>query len=159
MKRTLFAAAVALTALISAGCQSAPDGTEGGEPETAPRGPSVLSPAAAQAALSGKVQFDPHVRPILESRCLPCHHAGGVPGIFRMEHRADVFRIGAHGMRIVPGQPEKSMLFLNPRGTHAAVKAMPPVGNRLTKDELSILGRWITQGADWPASARKLAPR
>jgi hypothetical protein len=51
---------------------------------------------------------------------------------------------------LVPGQPERSLLLTKIEGAHAHVKAMPPVGERLTQDEVRILERWIRQGAKWP---------
>jgi len=43
----------------------------------------------------------------------------------------------------LPGEPEKSLIFLNPGGTHQNIQVMPPVGNRLTQEELSILRRRV----------------
>jgi cytochrome c5 len=127
------------------------------ESETAPTGPSVLSAAATQQALEGKVSFRNHLKPVLESRCLPCHNGKTVIGLFELTSREKAFQPGPLGPRIIPGQPDKSLLFLNPGGTHKAVQVMPPVGNRLTPDELKLLRRWIVQGAEWPAgSAGKL---
>ena len=119
--------------------------------ETAPVGPGVLSEKAQQAAMSGKVSFSKHVAPVLQSRCLPCHNGKTMPNLFSMTSRTAAFLSGALGPRIVPGSPDKSLLFLNPSGTHQAIKVMPPVGNRLTAEDLAILRRWITQGADWPS--------
>lgn len=124
--------------------------TENSGSETAPVGPSVLSEQAMKDALHGKVSFSTHIKPVLESRCLPCHDGKTMPGLFSMTTRDAAFQNGALGPRIVPGKPEQSLLFLNPRGTHKAVNVMPPVGNRLTPEELKLLGRWIEQGADWP---------
>lgn len=127
-------------------------GANGG-PETAPTGPSVLTDSAVQSALHGTVSFAHHIKPVLQSRCVVCHDGKTMPGLFALTSRDAAFQPGARGARIVPGHPEKSLLFLNPKGTHGAVKAMPPVGNRLTADELNILGRWIKQGAEWPSGA------
>jgi hypothetical protein len=97
------------------------------------------------------VEFRAHVAPILENRCLPCHDGTAMPGLYDLSRRSTAFAVGPAGPRIVPGAPEKSLVFLNPGGTHEKLQAMPPVGNRLTKAELSILHRWINQGAAWPA--------
>lgn len=127
--------------------------------ETAPVGPSVLTEQDQQAAMSGKVSFKKHVAPVLESRCLPCHNGKTMPNLFSMTSRAAAFQAGALGPRIVPGSPDQSLLFLNPSGTHKAIQVMPPVGNRLTTEDLAILRRWITQGAEWPAgNSGRLSP-
>jgi uncharacterized membrane protein len=124
--------------------------TENQGSETAPVGPSVLSDPTMKHALQGNVSFSTHIKPVLESRCLPCHDGKTMPGLFSMTTRDAAFQKGALGPRIVPGKPDQSLLFLNPRGTHKAVNVMPPVGNRLTPEELKLLGRWIEQGAEWP---------
>lgn len=132
--------------LVLVSCSTTPPGS----PETAPLGPQVLSGEVQQAAMSGTVRFREHVAPILEMRCLPCHHGPTLPGLFSMTSRAEAFQPGPSGARIVPGHPEQSLLFLNPSGTHQAVQAMPPAGNRLTENDLAVLRRWIAQGAAWP---------
>jgi hypothetical protein len=53
---------------------------------------------------------------------------------------------------LVPGQPDRSLLLTKIKGADAHIKAMPPVGERLTKEELAILRRWVVQGAEWPAA-------
>lgn len=103
-----------------------------------------------KAALGGRVSFVQHIKPVLQSRCFSCHDGRAMPGLFSMATRDSIFQPGARGVRIVPGHPDKSLLFLNPQGTHKSVQVMPPVGNRLTKGELKLLGRWIEQGAEWP---------
>ena len=121
--------------------------------ETAPVGPPVLTEQDQKEAMSGKISFKKHIAPILQSRCLPCHNGKTMPKLFSMTSRTAAFQSGALGPRIVPGSPDKSLLFLNPSGTHKAIKVMPPVGNRLTSEDLAILRRWITQGAEWPAGS------
>lgn len=145
-----------LSALFAFSLLAACRHTPQSESETAPTGPSLLTDKETATALHGKVSFANHIKPILQSRCLSCHNGKTMPGLFDLRNREAVFQVGTMGPRIVPGKPDQSMLFLNPRGTHKAVKAMPPVGNRLTPDELNILKRWIEQGADWPLSAGSL---
>lgn len=141
-------AALALP-LFCTQCRTATD--EG--PETAPVGPSALDAATTKAALSGNVDFVKHVRPVLESHCLPCHNPKGMPGLMNLLSREQTLAPGPHGPRIVPGKPDESLLIKNLSMTHAPVKVMPPVGNRLTPDETKVLRRWITQGAAWPTGS------
>ena len=51
---------------------------------------------------------------------------------------------------LVPGDPEKSTLFLVTVMPDYFVEAMPPTGHRLSDAEASSLYRWIAQGAEWP---------
>ncbi len=143
--RSLFSAlAIALT---FTGCSAPPE-----ESETAPVGPSVLPDAVIAEALRGPVDFNKHVRPILEQNCVACHDGTQmVPGYMNLTNREATLNDGPFGPRIVPGAPDKSLLIKNLAALHAPVRTMPPVGNRLTDDEKKILRNWISAGAPWPA--------
>lgn len=144
---SLLPAFLAALALGFNACSSAPPPGS----ETAPIGPQILSDSAQQAALRGQVSFSQHVAPILQSRCLPCHDGKTLIGILDLTSRRRAFLPGPSGQpRIVPGDPSRSLLFLNPQAAHHSVQAMPPVGNRLTEGDLAVLRRWISQGAPWP---------
>jgi hypothetical protein len=45
---------------------------------TRPRASSNPHPDACEAKSSSKIEFDTQVKPILQSRCQPCHFSGGV---------------------------------------------------------------------------------
>ncbi len=151
-----FPALLAALALGLTACSTAPPPGS----ETAPIGPQILSDAAQRAALSGPVSFRAHVAPILENRCLPCHNGASLIGILDLSSRRTALLPSPSGQpRIVPGDPARSLLFLNPQAAHHSVNAMPPVGNRLTDGDLAVLRRWIAQGAPWPhGPAGVLAP-
>ena len=148
MKRSLprVPATMLLLALLSA-CQSTTEGPS----ETAPAVGSVLD-GKALATSHGTIVFSTHVKPVLEAKCLPCHQHG-VLDFFTLEDRTQAFAAGAAGPRILPGRPEKSLLLIHAHGQTPGVKAMPPVGERLTEDERRILTAWISQGAVWPRGA------
>jgi hypothetical protein len=120
------------------------------ESETSPVGPSVLSDSVIRNALQGPVSFSSHVKPVLEANCLPCHDGREMPAFLNLSSRGTAFASGPYGPRIVPGKPGDSLLIRNLSAVHAPVKAMPPVGNRLTSDERRILTKWIAEGAPWP---------
>lgn len=127
------------------------------EPETAPANWNVLSPAVL-AGSHGRIDFTAHVRPVLEAKCLMCHQRDVLP-FFSLETRDRAFGSDQAGSRIVPGRPEKSRLLMHVHGTTPGLKAMPPVGDRLTPDEKRILAAWIEQGAHWPSgTAGELDP-
>jgi uncharacterized membrane protein len=144
---------VVVTAFIAA-C-SHPGGTDSG---TSLAGTTVLSAAALKDARQ-KVVFTDHVKPILEAKCVMCHNHKTLPGRMSLESRKAAFSGGASGLPIVPGHPEQSMLITNIKSAPAHMTAMPPVGERITKDELAVLTKWIKDGADWPeGKAGKLNP-
>lgn len=45
--------------------------------DEAPALSSLSAPAAAQPTPSARVDFNTQVRPLLESKCMPCHFTGG----------------------------------------------------------------------------------
>lgn len=112
--------------------------------ETAPENIEVLSEAALSAS-HHTIDFSRHVKPVLEAKCVICHNRKTLP-FFSLENREMAF---AEPARIVPGHPGKSLLIINGTINHA--KTMPPVGNRLTRDEKRILAAWVKQGAVWPS--------
>jgi ankyrin repeat protein len=68
----------------------------------------------------------------------------------RLDRRRDALpnRVGANGVRIVPGDAAKSALYRRISGTESGTR-MPPSGP-LTPEEIKLIGGWIDQGAEWP---------
>ena len=94
--------------------------------------------------------FEKHVKPILQTKCVMCHTMEAQPNKMSLANRAEAQRSGAIGGMIVPGKPEQSSLLMRLDESPTHLKAMPPVGERLTKNEVQILRRWIKNGANWP---------
>jgi len=135
-----------LTVTVLSACSSI-------EPESETRllGQNVLDDTTIKSAASGKVSFTDHVKPILEAKCAMCHNHRGLPGHLSFANREAAVKTGTLGSFIVPGHPERSRLLTHITSAHSSVKAMPPVGETLTSEETSLLSRWISQGAVWPA--------
>ncbi len=145
--------------VLLVGCQNA--AISESQSETRPAGETVLSRAELRRALAGPVDFGRHVKPILEAKCVACHSEGGLPGRMNLTSRAAAVKSGALGLFIVPGQPDKSLFVSQIGEAPAHLKAMPPVGEQVTEDEISVLRRWIAEGASWPegeAGHLKLEP-
>jgi uncharacterized membrane protein len=100
-----------------------------------------------------KIDFVTSVRPILESRCVNCHHAGALLGNLNLQSRAQAFADRPGGPVILPGEVEKSRLYQVLLLPVEDQKAMPPESHRLPVEELAILKRWISEGAEWPEGA------
>jgi len=105
--------------------------------------------ATSRAALS----FNRDVRPILAENCFECH--GPDPGArkagLRLDLRADALQGGKSGQpAIVPGQSAKSQVF-HRLTTRDRDEAMPPAktGKRLNPGQVSLLTRWIDEGAQY----------
>jgi len=97
-----------------------------------------------------EVGFD-QVKPILESRCLPCHQ-GDFMGANIPDFRTakEVYDPDRQPPLIVPGKPEESRFLQVVYLTKKSGSAMPPVGHSLTTEQKDIIGEWIRQGAAWP---------
>jgi uncharacterized membrane protein len=128
--------------LLAVGCASVNEG-----PETRPKGESVVSKEALKEA-KRSVDFERHVKPIFEARCMYCHDGREMPGKFDLSKRSTAMASGTSGPRIVPGNADASLLisFIS-TGNHA--KSMPTVGTQVTPEEVEVLRNWINAGAKW----------
>ena len=101
--------------------------------------------------LAGEAEdhFESRIRPLLKKACFECHQAMRKGGL-RLDSRQDMLTGGKSGPVIVPGDPDKSLLFQAVARTHPRLK-MPP-GEPLQDRQLEDLARWIKSGAPWPES-------
>ena len=103
-------------------------------------------------AMIAEVDFNREIRPILSNRCLVCH------GPDAAERKAGLRLDTEEGARadlggyaaIQPGNPAASELFLRVTAKDEADR-MPPAktGHRLTAEQISLLRRWIEEGAGY----------
>lgn len=105
------------------------------------------------------VDFVGEVQPILESRCLECHHSRYVFAGLNLETRALAMKGGRSGAVIVPGAPHQSLLYKVLLLGHDNPVAMPPTPERLEREHQQIIHDWIQQGADWPEGVRLIPPQ
>ena len=134
--------------LLAVGC-AAPHSSES---ETLLPGRNVLHAREVSVAMQGTVDFSRHVKPILAAKCVACHNSESQPQGLHFNNYASATKSGALGVYIVPGHPERSPFLTTIKSAHTSITSMPPVGERLTSEEVGILKRWIQQGARWPGS-------
>lgn len=101
---------------------------------------------------AAEIDFNRDIRAILSNRCLTCH------GPDEAERKADLRLDKAAGSRadlggyaaIVPGDPEASELLIRIL-TDDEDDRMPPseTGAALTPEEITLLRKWIEEGADY----------
>ncbi len=99
-----------------------------------------------RAGRTANVDFADDVFPILQRSCVECHGAEKQEGDLRLDRRQDVLDSGT----IEAGNPNDSELLrrvILPRG-HDEV--MPAIGRPLSKKQVTVIRRWIQQGAVWP---------
>jgi ankyrin repeat protein len=109
-----------------------------------------LSAISLRSQSSSKVDFARDVQPIFRERCYACHGpAQQIQGL-RLDRRRIAIpnRVGANRASIVPGDSETSPVYLKLIGKRGGLQ-MPPDG-ALPPEQISLIKRWIDEGADWP---------
>jgi hypothetical protein len=87
--------------------------------------------------------FEKDIRPILKSHCFDCHGEGEkLRGGVDLRLRRLMLKGGDEGPVIVPGKPEKSLLFKMVQSGE-----MPKRDKKLTADEVAKIKQWIGGGA------------
>ena len=101
--------------------------------------------------------FESRVRPVLMTKCAPCHGSISSASGLRVDSRDALLKGGVRGPAIVASKPESSLLLQAVTHTHATLK-MPPGNARLSPAEISSLEDWIRDGAVWPAATNAPIP-
>jgi hypothetical protein len=110
---------------------------------------------AATQALPDRIEFNRDIRPILSDKCFQCHGPGTQMATLRFDLE-DGARHELRGGRfaIVPGDPDRSVIIQRVTAANPLLR-MPrsqggkAAGQPLTDREVSLLRRWIDQGATW----------
>ena len=105
-------------------------------------------PADAQNAAIE--QFEKKIRPVLASRCYPCHSKSAIApqGGLLLDSAQGIRRGGNSGPVIEAGDPEHSLLIRAIRRTDEKIK-MPP-GEPLSSELVAEFENWIREGASLP---------
>jgi hypothetical protein len=117
----------------------------------------ALCPILAHAALpvaslqrNTQVDFAREIVPVLKQNCFACHNAKKAKADLNLESPQDMITGGDSGPSLVPGNPDKSLVFTY--SAHLEEDPMPPSKNKsnarnLNPQELALLRLWIVQGA------------
>jgi hypothetical protein len=112
---------------------------------------TVLGMTWSRLHAEERVDYLREVKPLLAEKCLTCHGALRQKGDLRLD-TADAMREGGEsGPAIVPGQADQSLLIGRVLG-RKPLRRMPPAsdGEPLTSRQITLLKRWIDQGAAAP---------
>lgn len=114
--------------------------------------------SAAALGAEPTVQFNRDIRPILSDRCLLCH--GPDDKTREADLRLDL-RDAAIAKVIVPGKSAESELLKRILSTDVDERMPPAHAGRkpLTEAEISILRRWIDEGAEYEAHWSFISPQ
>ena len=106
-------------------------------------------PFAAVGAVPDKVDFAKDIQPLLQSRCYGCHGAQQQISGLRLDAKDAATRGGYSGPLFQAGDSAHSTIIHRVSGDKG-FSAMPPIGPRLTPEQIALLRAWIDQGANWP---------
>ena len=96
------------------------------------------------------VNFHREILPIFENKCFSCHQGVKTKGGLKLHSLAHALEGGKEdGPGIVPGDALDSAVFLRVTDEDEDY-VMPPKGEKLTKAEITVLEKWIDEGAHWP---------
>jgi len=99
---------------------------------------------------SQEVDFTRDIEPIFKQHCIECHGPSKQESDFRVDVRGKLFEGGDFGEpAIVSGNSGDSPLVKYVRGDDPDL-IMPPEGERLSPNEITLLRAWIDQGAKMP---------
>ncbi|MFZ4507008.1 MAG: PSD1 and planctomycete cytochrome C domain-containing protein [Fimbriimonas sp.] len=110
--------------------------------------PGLTGQAAADQ--QGLALYKSKIKPILASRCLPCHTGSGGSGGLDLTRRASILAGGVSGPAVNLTKTSDSLIlrFIN---YHEARK-MPPQG-KIPKVEIDLLTKWVAMGLPMPDKA------
>ncbi len=109
----------------------------------------VLMVAPLSVSADDRVDFVRDIKPLFEDRCTFCHGDSDQEGRLRLDAKAIVMQGGISGPAVVPGKPEKSLIYKRVAGIGDGDQ-MPLDDDPLTEEEIDLIRRWIEQGAKWP---------
>lgn len=96
-----------------------------------------------------QVSFNSDIRPILNQKCISCHGGVKQSGGFGLVFRKNALVEGQSGKRtIVPGSARRSELVRRLRHEDPELR-MPFEGPPLPEEEITLIEKWIDQGAVW----------
>lgn len=117
--------------------------------------------ASAVAAAEERVEFNRDIRPIFTKQCTACHGGVKEAGKVSFIYRDKALAPGKSGkIPIVPGKPAESEVLHRLRSTDPdEVMPKPKHGPPLPADQIALIERWISQGAEWQEHWAFVPPR
>ncbi len=109
--------------------------------------PALLTPLQAAGA-----DYTAEIRPLLAHHCYQCHGATQPKHGLRLDTAAAALKGGQSGPAILPGKAAASLLVQVITGTHKDLTRMPYKKPPLSEVQISLVRRWIDEGAKAPAN-------
>jgi hypothetical protein len=110
-------------------------------------------------AQKSTIKFDREVRPILSDKCFACHGPDEKQRMAKLRLDTKEGAFAKQGV-IVAGDPGGSRLIKRITSKDPNTIMPPPEsGHKLTENEISLLRRWIEEGAEWNEHWAFVAPK
>ncbi len=96
-----------------------------------------------------EVSFVNDIQPIFDSNCISCHPSSGNLNLTSGNSYNQLVNINASGYsakRVVPNEPENSVLYKKIDGSGTYGSNMP-LGGSLSTNQVNLIKQWIAQGA------------
>lgn len=98
---------------------------------------------------NSQVDFSADIKPILNKKCISCHGGVKAKAGFSVLFREEALANTESGKpAIIPGDPDNSEMIRR-LTLKDPEERMPYKHEALSKDEISLLKRWVKQGAKW----------
>ena len=111
---------------------------------------SVLANTPLTRAAGPQIDYQKQIKPLFARHCNGCHGSKKSMSGFRTDAGRLATRGGDRGAGIVPGQPDKSLLFQALTGNDD-LERMPYEKPPLKAAEIALIKEWIVQGGKYPA--------
>ncbi len=146
-------ASCCLTLALLSGCGSAVASSSSKMPSAAEVAARLAKETAGLKPISGPIDFNEQIRPILSSGCFACHGPDANmrkadlrldypdPAEAKLEDKPDLHAI-------VPGHPEQSEVIRRITSTDPKVR-MPHDAPALKPEQIQMIAQWIKQGAKY----------
>jgi len=110
---------------------------------------------ARQVTPGGSVVFATQIRPILASRCYPCHGPDVQQHGLRLDSLQAILTGSANGKVVIPGDSQNSHIVRRLLGLEQP--QMPYGGPPLSAEQIDLVRKWIDEGAQGPDSTEPVA--
>lgn len=117
----------------------------------------VVGLAASRGQAADKLEYNRTIRPILAEACFACHGSDSASrkADLRLDQREQVVKSGA----IIPGDAAASEMIRRIISTDPSEQMPPPASKKtLTKAQIDLLQKWVTEGAEYQPHWSFLTP-